>query len=118
MHRGDPRHHTVQVVQVRGPHEHSGREAHFIAGDQSQKVWVWWTENDDDEGKWIKASVHRFSSKKKSLDGDGGGSASLSDQGPGWSGNAAALAEQRDQAVHSSQQKIKVVISGGSAQAY
>ena len=58
------------------------------------------------------------SSKKKSSDGDGGGSASLSEQGPpGWSGHAAALAEQRDQAVHSSQQKIKVVTSGGSAQA-
>ena len=40
----------------------------------------------------------------------GGGGGSPND-GPGWEGNAAALAEQRDQAVHSSQQKIKVVIA-------
>lgn len=34
---------------------------------------------------------------------DGGG-------GPEWSGNAATLNEQRDATVHSSQQKIKVVV--------
>jgi hypothetical protein len=38
----------------------------------------------------------------------GAGEASYA--GPGWSGNAASLAEQRDASLHSSQQKIKVVI--------
>ena len=33
------------------------------------------------------------------------------EQGPGWNGNAVALAEYRDKAVHSSQQKIKVVLA-------
>ena len=36
--------------------------------------------------------------------------AASAQQGPGWSGNAAQLAEQRDGILHSSQQKIKVVI--------
>jgi hypothetical protein len=53
--------------------------------------------------------------KSKQTEGDGGGSArpltpTSSEADKGWSGNAAALSEQRDQTVHTSQAKIKVVV--------
>ena len=37
-------------------------------------------------------------------------SAAAAVAGPGWSGSAAALAEQRDATVHSSMAKVKVVL--------
>ena len=59
-----------------------------------------------------KKSKQSKSSKAAAASGVAGHSDAVQDEreGPGWSGNAAELAEQRDAAAHSSQQKIKVVL--------